>query len=148
MRGSNGYAAIDRVKLLKLLWNAVGSEFGGRHELYERNYAGSYENIRIETMLAAMATGQLDRMKGFAETCMSEYDLKGWTKSDLINPDGERTMMRPPRRRASAASHRVFANSPIETALNTGVRQIREIRHLPATLRREPDPTKSRVRVG
>lgn len=87
VRGSNGYAAIDRVKLLKLLWDAVGSEFGGRHELYERNYAGNYENIRIETMLAAMATGQLDRMKSLAETCMSEYDLKGWKGSDLINPD-------------------------------------------------------------
>jgi len=25
------------VKLMKLLWDAVGSEFGGRHELYEIN---------------------------------------------------------------------------------------------------------------
>jgi len=87
VRGSNGYTAIDRVKLLKLLWDAIGSEFGGRHELYERNYAGNYENIRIETMLAAMATGDLDRMKGYGKTCMSEYDIDGWTGSDLINPD-------------------------------------------------------------
>ena len=86
VRGSNGYAAIDRVKLLKLLWDAIGSEFGGRHELYETNYAGNYENIRIETLLTAQATGQLDAMHGFAEECMSEYDLEGWTKSDLINP--------------------------------------------------------------
>ncbi|MBO6638778.1 MAG: Pyoverdin chromophore biosynthetic protein pvcC [Roseitalea sp.] len=86
VRGSNGYAAIDRVKLLKLLWDAIGSEFGGRHELYETNYAGNYENIRIETMLTAQATGQLDAMKSFAEECMSEYDLDGWTASDLINP--------------------------------------------------------------
>lgn len=86
VRGSNGYTAIDRVKLLKLLWDAIGSEFGGRHELYERNYAGNYENTRIETMMAAMATGDLDRMKGFADSCMSEYDLNGWTGSDLINP--------------------------------------------------------------
>lgn len=86
VRGSNGYAAMDRVKLLKLLWDAIGSEFGGRHELYETNYAGNYENIRIETMLTAQATGQLDAMKAFAEECMSEYDLNGWTASDLINP--------------------------------------------------------------
>ena len=86
VRGSNGYAAIDRVKLLKLLWDAIGSEFGGRHELYETNYGGNYENIRIETLLTAQATGQLDAMKGFAEECMSEYDLNGWTGSDLINP--------------------------------------------------------------
>jgi 4-hydroxyphenylacetate 3-monooxygenase len=38
-------------------------------------------------MLAAMATGDLDRMKGYGETCMSEYDIDGWTGSDLINPD-------------------------------------------------------------
>ncbi|MDJ1009247.1 MAG: 4-hydroxyphenylacetate 3-hydroxylase N-terminal domain-containing protein [Paracoccaceae bacterium] len=87
VRGSNGYAAIDRVKLLKLLWDAIGSEFGGRHELYETNYAGNYENIRIETLLTAQATGQLDAMKAFAEECMSEYDLNGWTASDLVNPD-------------------------------------------------------------
>lgn len=86
VRGSNGYAAIDRVKLLKLLWDAIGSEFGGRHELYETNYAGNYENIRIETLLTAEATGQLGAMKSFAEECMSEYDLSGWTSSDLINP--------------------------------------------------------------
>jgi aromatic ring hydroxylase len=28
-----------RVKLMKLMWDAIGSEFGGRHELYERNIA-------------------------------------------------------------------------------------------------------------
>ncbi len=26
-------------------------------------------------------------MKGFAEQCMAEYDLDGWTVPDLINPD-------------------------------------------------------------
>lgn len=87
VRGSNGYAALDRVKLLKLLWDAIGSEFGGRHELYERNYAGNYENIRIETLLAATATGDLAQMQSLVKDCMSEYDLSGWTKGDLINPD-------------------------------------------------------------
>lgn len=86
VRGSNGYAAIDRVKLLKLLWDAIGSEFGGRHELYETNYAGNCENIRIECLLSAQATGQLGAMQAFAEECMSEYDLDGWTSDDLINP--------------------------------------------------------------
>ncbi len=28
-----------------------------------------------------------DRWKGFADTCMAEYDLDGWTAPDLINPD-------------------------------------------------------------
>ena len=87
VRGSNGYAALDRVKLLKLLWDAIGTEFGGRHELYERNYAGNYENLRIETLNAAAATGDLASMQSIVKDCMSEYDLSGWTSSDLINPD-------------------------------------------------------------
>src|SRR5262249_15449973 len=43
LRGSDGTDAEGRVKVMKLLWDAVGSEFGGRHELYERNYAGNHE---------------------------------------------------------------------------------------------------------
>ena len=55
MRGSNGYDAVDRVKLLKLLWDAIGSEFGGRHELYEINYGGSTEEIRRYVLFGAQA---------------------------------------------------------------------------------------------
>ena len=94
VRGSNGYAALDRVKVMKLLWDAIGSEFGGRHELYERNYAGNHENIRLEVLLTATATGAVDQYKGFAERCMAEYDLDGWTASDLINPDDVNVVLR------------------------------------------------------
>ena len=45
LRGSNGYKAEERVKLLKLLWDCMATEFGGRHELYEINYGGSTEEI-------------------------------------------------------------------------------------------------------
>jgi aromatic ring hydroxylase len=87
MRGSDGSTAVERVKLMRLLWDAIGTEFGGRHELYERNYAGNHEEIRRQTLFAAMAIGQTARFKGFAEQCMAEYDLDGWTVPDLINPD-------------------------------------------------------------
>jgi len=87
VRGSNGYDSVERVKLMKLTWDALGSEFGGRHELYERNYAGNHENIRLEVLLNAMATGEADSFKGFAEQCMAEYDLDGWTVPDLIGND-------------------------------------------------------------
>jgi 4-hydroxyphenylacetate 3-monooxygenase len=87
IRGSNGMVAVDRVKLMKLLWDAVGTEFAGRHELYERNYAGNHEIIRLQALIAAEATGQAQQYRGFAEQCMSEYDLHGWTVPDLINPD-------------------------------------------------------------
>jgi 4-hydroxyphenylacetate 3-monooxygenase len=87
LRGSNGYVAVDRVKLLKLLWDAIGTEFGSRHKLYERNYGGNHEAIRIETLESATALGQVNTYKGFAEQCMAEYNLDGWTVPDLINPD-------------------------------------------------------------
>ena len=86
MRGSNGYDAVSRAKLMKLIWDSVGTEFAGRHELYERNYSGNHENVRIELLLAQTASGQVDNYRGFAEECMSEYDLDGWTAPDLVNP--------------------------------------------------------------
>lgn len=86
IRGSNGYDAEARVKLMKLLWDAIGSEFGSRHELYERNYFGNHEIVRIDTLAVAESTGAAARYKTFAERCMAEYDLDGWTASDLISP--------------------------------------------------------------
>jgi 4-hydroxyphenylacetate 3-monooxygenase len=87
VRGSNGYAAVDRVKLLKLLWDAMATEFGSRHELYERNYSGNHEGIRLEVLEVAKELGQVEKYKSLAERCMAEYDLDGWTVPDLINPD-------------------------------------------------------------
>ena len=59
----------------------------GRHELYEINYAGSHEEIRIDALRAAIGSGQYERWKSFADRCMAEYDLDGWTVPDLVNPD-------------------------------------------------------------
>jgi 4-hydroxyphenylacetate 3-monooxygenase len=73
------------VKLMKLLWDAVGTEFGGRHELYERNYAGNHENSRVELLFAQQANGQIDEYKAFVDACLSEYDLDGWTVGDLCS---------------------------------------------------------------
>src|SRR6266480_4019624 len=86
VRGSNGYSAEDRIKLMKLLWDSIGSEFGSRHELYEINYAGSTEENRLIALNVASASGLSDRMKGLADTCMAEYNIDGWTAPDLINP--------------------------------------------------------------
>ena len=43
-------ATRERIKVMKLLWDAIGTEFGGRHELYEMNYAGNHEDIRIQAL--------------------------------------------------------------------------------------------------
>ena len=66
VRGSDGIQAVDRVKVMKALWDSIGSEFGGRHELYERNYAGNHENARVELLIGAQMNGTVDSMKGLA----------------------------------------------------------------------------------
>ncbi|MEU0268597.1 4-hydroxyphenylacetate 3-hydroxylase N-terminal domain-containing protein [Nocardioides sp. NPDC006303] len=38
---SPGLSSIDRVKLFKLAWDAIGSEFAGRHQQYELFYSGA-----------------------------------------------------------------------------------------------------------
>ena len=58
VRGSGGVSAMDRVKLMKLLWDSIGTEFGARHELYEVNYSGSHEEIRRFAILGANASGK------------------------------------------------------------------------------------------
>jgi 4-hydroxyphenylacetate 3-monooxygenase len=70
---------------MKLLWDAIGTEFGGRHELYERHYFGNQESIRFEVLMIANATGASAQLKGFAEQCMADYGLEGWSAPDLIN---------------------------------------------------------------
>ena len=34
-------SAEERIKLFKLIWDAIGTEFGGRHHQYEMFYAGA-----------------------------------------------------------------------------------------------------------
>ena len=87
VRGSYGIDYKQRIKVMKLLWDAIGTEFGGRHELYERNYAGNHEDIRIQALWSARSTGMMDAMTGLADQCMSEYDENGWTNSAWLDPD-------------------------------------------------------------
>lgn len=57
---SPGVGAEERIKLLRLAWDLVGTEFGGRHQQYEMFYAGapyvartySFHNYRYEEAVA------------------------------------------------------------------------------------------------
>jgi 4-hydroxyphenylacetate 3-monooxygenase len=82
VRGSNGTDYVERIKIMKLLWDAMGTEFGGRHELYERNYAGNHENIRLIPLFNARGSGALSEMEALAEECMADYDENGWKAPD------------------------------------------------------------------
>ncbi len=85
VRGSNGMGHKERIKIMKLLWDAIGTEFGGRHELYERNYAGNHELIRISALMNAKGNGSLSDMEALAEACMSDYNEDGWTDKRYHN---------------------------------------------------------------
>lgn len=86
-RGSNGIDSVERVKVMKMLWDAIGTEFGARHELYEINYIGSNDVTRQTNLFSAMGNGTLEYCEDFAQSAMDEYDLDGWTVDDLFNPD-------------------------------------------------------------
>jgi 4-hydroxyphenylacetate 3-monooxygenase len=77
-RGSDS-SAEERIKLFKLIWDAIGSEFGARHELYERNYSGNNEQARLDVLNFARRRGLLDLFQSFADECLRDYDLDGWT---------------------------------------------------------------------
>jgi 4-hydroxyphenylacetate 3-monooxygenase len=62
---SPGSDATERIKLFKLAWDAVGSEFAGRHHQYEMFYAGPPFVLK---MLAAQKYGYehpVDRVEEF-----------------------------------------------------------------------------------
>jgi 4-hydroxyphenylacetate 3-monooxygenase len=88
IRGSNGIDHKERIKIMKLLWDAIGSEFGGRHELYERNYAGSHEDVRLQTLFLMRGNGAAQKMADLVDACMADYDEHGW-RSDTWLDFGE-----------------------------------------------------------
>jgi 4-hydroxyphenylacetate 3-monooxygenase len=61
----------DRVKLLKLTWDAVGSEFASRHLQYEMFYAGA----QFVTRGHSYRTYDWERAGGMAEKMTAKYDL-------------------------------------------------------------------------
>ena len=66
------------MKVFKLVWDAIGTEFGGRHELYERNYAGNSEQIRVDAVNFARRSGALDQCLRLVDQCLADDDLNGW----------------------------------------------------------------------
>jgi 4-hydroxyphenylacetate 3-monooxygenase len=86
IRGSNGKTAEERIKLMKLVWDSLASEFGSRHELYERNYAGNWEDVRLQRLMGVNVTGEAEAMKAMVDRCLSEYDLHGWKAPGYTNP--------------------------------------------------------------
>ncbi|MCB1744383.1 MAG: Pyoverdin chromophore biosynthetic protein pvcC [Gammaproteobacteria bacterium] len=73
-----GLSATERLKLFKLVWDALYSEFAGRHALYERNYAGNQDQQRLDVLQWAESRGDADRYRELVDRCLSDYDEHGW----------------------------------------------------------------------
>lgn len=64
--------SLGRVKLFKLAWDAVGSEFGSRHLQYEMFYAGA----NMVTRGHAFRTCDWDQATGMVDQFMSTYSVQ------------------------------------------------------------------------
>src|SRR5690606_34665556 len=84
MRGT-GLDAAERSKLFKVVWDAMYSEFAGRHGLYELNYAGNAEQKYLDVLHWASQRGLTDRFTDMVDEFMSHYDVTGWTAPPWIN---------------------------------------------------------------
>ncbi|GEK78842.1 4-hydroxyphenylacetate 3-hydroxylase N-terminal domain-containing protein [Agrococcus baldri] len=60
LRGSGGADARERLEVMGELWDAVGTGFGARHELYERSYFGQPERMHLGILGGAKKTGRIE----------------------------------------------------------------------------------------
>jgi len=67
----------DKVKFLKACWDAIGSEFGSRHQQYEMFYAGA----RFVTAGHSFRTYDWNSATGMVENLLSSYALADELKS-------------------------------------------------------------------
>ncbi|HVA09995.1 MAG TPA: 4-hydroxyphenylacetate 3-hydroxylase N-terminal domain-containing protein [Acidimicrobiales bacterium] len=70
---SPGYPSVERVKLLKLAWDLIGSEFAGRHLQYEMFYAGAPFLVKMK-MFEKFDWGRADDL---VDAALAGYDLGG-----------------------------------------------------------------------
>ncbi|MGB1252659.1 MAG: 4-hydroxyphenylacetate 3-hydroxylase family protein [Candidatus Promineifilaceae bacterium] len=76
-QGTN-LAGRDRIKLFNLVWDALYSEFAGRHGLYERNYAGNKDQQRLDALRWATQRGRIDGCTDLVDQAMADYTTTGW----------------------------------------------------------------------
>ncbi|MFE7422134.1 4-hydroxyphenylacetate 3-hydroxylase family protein [Rhodococcus sp. NPDC057529] len=69
---SPGVPAEDRIKLFKLAWDVVGSEFAGRHQQYEMFYNGAPFLTKMWAYQQYDYTSSIKRVDDF----LAEYDLE------------------------------------------------------------------------
>jgi len=78
-------AAFDRMKLFKLAWDLVGSEFAGRQQQYEKFYAGAAFIVRGHNYREA----DWDFFHGIVDELMNSYDVSVGDRSDQRSDGGD-----------------------------------------------------------
>ncbi|MEX2034795.1 MAG: 4-hydroxyphenylacetate 3-hydroxylase C-terminal domain-containing protein, partial [Xanthobacteraceae bacterium] len=68
-----GQTAQDRMKLLNLAWDLLGSDFAGRHMQYEKFYAGPAFVLNSYSYL----TGRWDEWAEQVDGLLASYDAPG-----------------------------------------------------------------------
>ena len=66
----------ERVKVMKLAWDALGSEFGSRHTQYEMFYNGPH----FVALLRVFGAFDWNGATGMVNELMGSYDRKGTLK--------------------------------------------------------------------
>lgn len=64
-------SAVERMKLFKLAWDLVGSEFAGRHQQYEKFYAGASFIVRNYSYTHA----NWNQLHGVVDGLLNSYDI-------------------------------------------------------------------------
>lgn len=67
------YPSVERVKLLKLVWDMIGSEFASRHQQYEMFYAGAPFLVRSRMSQVY----DFERAGALVDRVLASYDLDG-----------------------------------------------------------------------
>jgi 4-hydroxyphenylacetate 3-monooxygenase len=75
-----GASAEERIKLLKLTWDLVGSEFAGRHLQYEMFYAGQPSVVKGRSYRAY----QWDEALRLVDRCLQSYDTLSGGSRELL----------------------------------------------------------------
>ncbi|MFD7614376.1 4-hydroxyphenylacetate 3-hydroxylase family protein [Streptomyces sp. NPDC059828] len=81
---SPGTPAEQRIKLLKLAWDALGSEFAARHEQYERFYHGA-PHVYLPGIVR---DGDPDLLAAFTQSCLDGYELDEFPDLGAGTDDG------------------------------------------------------------
>ena len=68
---SPGFTSKERVAVLKIVWDFIGTEFAGRHEQYEKFYAGASFIVRNHSFREA----PWDGFHAVVDELMRSYDV-------------------------------------------------------------------------